>query len=63
MLGIIGIYYVWVLKERSGAIISILLMNMSFIPKSMKEIERPIIVEFLLNDQLLMNLKFIIMRN
>jgi hypothetical protein len=63
MLGIIGIYYVWVLKKRSGAIISILLMNMSFIPKSMKGIERPIIVEFLLNDQLLMNLKFIIMRN
>jgi len=49
------------LKEMSSAIISISSMDMSFILKSMVRVERPIIVEFMLRDQLLMSLKLIIM--
>ena len=38
---------------------NILLMNMSFTLKSMGKLERPIVVEFELKDQLLMSLKLI----
>jgi len=53
-------YYVWVLKERSSTIMSILSMNMSFTLKSMGRLERTIVVESELKDQLLMSLKLII---
>jgi len=36
-------------------------MDMSFIQKIMKKIEIPIIIRFVLRDQLLLNLKLIIM--
>jgi hypothetical protein len=39
---------------------NILLMNMFFTLKSMGKLERPIVVEFELKDQLLMSLKLII---
>jgi hypothetical protein len=35
-------------------------MNMSFILKSMVKVKRPIIIEFVLRDQLLMSLKLIV---
>jgi hypothetical protein len=35
-------------------------MNMSFILKSMVNVKRPIIIEFVLRDQLLMSLKLIV---
>jgi hypothetical protein len=38
-------------------------MDMSFILKSMVRVERPIIMDFVLRDQLLMNLKLIIIRS
>ena len=60
---VVWIYYVWVLKEMSSAITGILSMNMSFILKSIVRVKRPIIVEFTLRDQFVMNLKLIIMRS
>ena len=38
-------------------------MDMSFIPKSMVKIERSIILEFVLRDQLLTSLKLIIIKS
>jgi hypothetical protein len=59
---VVWIYYVWVLKEMSSAITSILSMDMSFILKSIVRVKRPIIVEFTLRDQFVLSLKLIIIK-
>jgi hypothetical protein len=60
MLMVVWIYYFLVLKERSSSITGISSMYTCFILKSMVRVERPIIVEFVLRDKLLMSLKLII---
>jgi len=51
------------LKKKPNVIIGISSINMFFILKNTKMVEIPIIIGFMLQDQLLINLKFIIMAN
>jgi len=60
MLMVVWIYYFLALKEMSSSITGISSMYTCFILKSMVRVERPIIVEFVLRDKLLMSLKLII---